>query len=94
MLAMTEASSNEFLKRNDVLEGQPVCVTSYKVGVRYCARVDNIDPGAIIGRGQGASRLEAETAAIDSAALTLQLRNASSAMRRSVDQLPIKRGPK
>ncbi len=88
------ATSPEYLKRSELLEGKAVGVTSYKVGTRYCARVDNVDPGTVIGRGQGATRTEAEKEALDSAALTLMLRASSNAMRRSAESLPTNRGNK
>ncbi len=80
-------SQNEYVKRTETIEGHAVGLSSYKVGLRFAARVDNIDPGAIIGRGQGATRLEAEQQALESAALTLNLRSSAEAMRRSAEQL-------
>jgi hypothetical protein len=91
---MAENPGSEYQKRADVIEGRPVGVASYKVGARFCARVDNVDPGAVIGRGQGATRAEAEEQALESAALTLHLRDASEAMRRSAELLPKNRGTK
>jgi len=79
---MSDPQNNEYSKRTETIGG------------RYCARVDNVDPGAIIGRGQGATRAEAEQQAIESAALTLNLRDASQAMRRSAELLPTNRGTK
>ncbi|MCB9597384.1 MAG: hypothetical protein H6719_31960 [Sandaracinaceae bacterium] len=55
-------------------------MTSYLVGVRYSARVDNIDPGGIIGRGRGATREEAETLALDDAELRLALSHSRQAL--------------
>jgi hypothetical protein len=91
---MTQAPANEYQKRMDTLDGHPVGIESYKVGARYSARVDNVDPGAIIGRAQGATRREAEDLALESARLTLSLRDASIAMRRSAESLPKNRGTK
>jgi len=91
---MTQGAGNEYEKRTDTLDGQPIGVESYKVGSRYSARVDNVDPGAVIGRGQAASRLEAERLAIENARHTLRLRDAALAMRRSADSLPTGRGTK
>jgi hypothetical protein len=71
-----------------------VGVESYKVGARFAARVDNVDPGAVIGRGQGATREEAEQVALEAAALTLQLRDATQSMRRTAEVLPAKRSGK
>ncbi len=84
--------ASEYQKRTSIVEGRAVGIASYKVGNRYCARVDNVDPGAIIGRGQGQDRHEAEHQAVESAALTLKLRDASEAIRKSVERLPTGRG--
>ena len=80
--------ASEYQKRTSVVEGRTVGIASYKVGHRFCARVDNVDPRAIIGRGQGASRHDAEHEAVESAALTLKLRDATEAMRKSAERLP------
>jgi hypothetical protein len=79
--------ARDYEKRSAVLEGRAVGVASYRVGSRFCARIDNVDPGAIIGRGQGSTRAEAEHVALESAALTLNLRDAAIAMRRSAERL-------
>ena len=84
--------ASEYQKRTSLVEGRTVGIASYKVGNRFCARVDNVDPGAIIGRGQGPSRHDAEHEAVESAALTLKLRDASEAMRKSAERLPTGRG--
>jgi hypothetical protein len=80
--------SNEFRRTRVMLAGREVGVTSYRVGCRFSCRVDNVDPGAVIGRAVGATREEAEDAALASAALTFDLRDASDALRRSVELLP------
>jgi hypothetical protein len=91
---MPDAPTNEYSRRTETVEGMTVGVTSYKVGTRYSARVDNIDPGAIIARAQGSTRIEAERDALENAALTLRLRDASQAMRRSAESLPTNREKK
>ena len=91
---MTQPGASEYSKRSVTLEGQLVGLESYKVGGRYSARVDNVDPGAIIGRGQGVTRLEAERVALESASLTLRLRNSATAMRKSAESLQSTRNTK
>lgn len=83
--------ANEYEKRTTEIDGVTVGLSSYRVGKRFSARIDNIDPGAIIGRGQGATRDEAEREAMESAALTLKLRDAARAMRQSAQRLPGRR---
>ena len=69
------------------LEHTNVRVTSYRIGERWAARVDNIDPGDVIGRGRGADRAEAETNALNSAAVRLGMSAARVAIRRGMDKL-------
>ena len=75
------------VERNDVIDGVSVRVVSYKVGDRFGARVDNLDPGDVIGRGRGATREEAEAAAIDAAALKLSLSSARTLLAKSMQTL-------
>ena len=44
---------HDVISRQLTLEGVQVQVTSYRIGERYSCTVDNIDPGAVIGRGSG-----------------------------------------
>ena len=80
--------TNEFRRTIATLAGREVGVTSYRVGSRYSCRIDNVDPGAVIGRAIGLTRDEAEGAALASAGLTLDLQDANDALRRSVEMLP------
>jgi hypothetical protein len=57
------------------------------VGNLFAARIDNVDPGAIIGRGSAATREEAESIALEKALLSLDLEQSGQAMRRSADHL-------
>ena len=54
----------EFRSRTDTLAGWAVRIESYRVDHRWHASVDNVDPGARVARGEGATREEAEAAAI------------------------------
>jgi hypothetical protein len=49
------------------LAGWPVTVETYKLGEVYHCTISNIDPGARIARGEGATREEAEGIAIEKA---------------------------
>jgi hypothetical protein len=64
-----------------------VGITSYRVGNLFAARIDNVDPGSIIGRGSGATREEAEGIALEKALLSLDLEQAGQAMRHRIDDL-------
>lgn len=85
---MTDAAGAELRYRRGSLDGVEVGVTSYKIGNRYASRVDNVDPGSIIGRGGGPTREAAESIALEKASLSLDLVRATQALRRSVDHLP------
>jgi len=74
-------------KRTVKLGEREVGVTTYKVGNRYGCRVDNVDPGDIIGRGSGDTVAEAELAALTNAGNMLNLHNAMQGLRASVSTL-------
>ena len=69
------------------LGSHEVCVTTYMVGTRWACRVDNVDPGAVIARASGATREEAADVALANASVTLDMRDAAAALRRSVEEL-------
>ena len=73
-------------RRLDVGE-QPLRVTSYRIGRRYSCRVDNIDPGAIIGRASADTREEAERVAVEQATSVLSLRASTQAIRGALNNL-------
>ncbi len=54
----------QFQERKIEVEGWPVNLTSYKIGEVFHCKADNISPGAQIARTTGATREEAEQAAI------------------------------
>jgi hypothetical protein len=53
--------------RQEKLAGWPVGITSYQLGDRYYCTADNVNPGACLARGEGASREEAERQALATA---------------------------
>ena len=57
---MTDTQGAAFQYRKESIDGLEVGVTSYRIGSRFACRVDNVDPGAIIGRGSGSTREAAE----------------------------------
>jgi hypothetical protein len=59
--------AEEFSERTIELAGWPVRVTTYKVGEKYHAKVDNVSPGAAVSRDEGDSKDAAEAAAISKA---------------------------
>ena len=64
--------TEEFRERRDVLNDWPINVVSYRIGTRYYCTVDNVDPGARFARGEGSTRDEAESSALEKAARYLQ----------------------
>jgi len=69
-----------------------VGVTTYMVGSRWACRVDNVDPGTVIARASGATKEEAADVALASASVTLDMRDAAAALRRSVEELRKRQG--
>ena len=64
---MTTLRPEDYQRRQTELAGWPVAVVSYKLGDRYLCEVDNVSPGARLARGEGATREEAERAALETA---------------------------
>jgi hypothetical protein len=59
--------AEDYQRRRQELAGWPVGIVSYKLGDRFICEIDNVSPGARVARGEGATREEAERAAMDSA---------------------------
>jgi hypothetical protein len=83
----TVVGRHDLIKKEIVLEGFPVIVTSYRIGDRYSCTIDNIDPGAVIGRGSGPDRQTAEEGAMAQASMKLCLNLASKSLNRSIETL-------
>jgi hypothetical protein len=64
--------SEEFRESRRDLDGWPVNVVSYRIGDRYYCSVDNVSPGGRFARAEGATRDEAESAALEEAARRLR----------------------
>jgi hypothetical protein len=64
--------------RRDELAGWPVTITSYKIGTIYHCVIDNVDPGARVARGEGATREVAEAQATEAATRRLARTRQSS----------------
>ena len=64
--------SEEFQERREQLTGWDVNIVSYRIGDRYYCTIDNVDPGARFARAEGATREEAEAAALEKATRYLQ----------------------
>jgi hypothetical protein len=59
--------AEEYQRRREELAGWPVGIVSYKLGERFICEIDNVSPGARVARAEGATREEAERAAIATA---------------------------
>lgn len=86
-MVMADARGPEMKHRKQQAGERVVGITSYRVGNLFAARIDNVDPGSIIGRGSGGTREEAEAIALEKALLSLDLERAGQAMRRSAEYL-------
>jgi dsRNA-specific ribonuclease len=60
--------AEEFTHRTQELDGWEIIVETYRLGETYFTTISSADAGARFARGQGASRDEAEQAAIEKAA--------------------------
>lgn len=81
-------------RRRATHDSWEIGITSYKLKDRYYCKIDNVDPGATIARGQGATREEAEGEALRKAqsrlALTRRIqttREVLSTMQATVERL-------
>jgi hypothetical protein len=54
-------------ERRETIDGWPIRLITYRTGDRYVCKIDNIDPGTLVARGEGHSAEEAERAAITQA---------------------------
>ncbi|MEC7519066.1 MAG: hypothetical protein VYE22_04325 [Myxococcota bacterium] len=73
--------------REEELEGWPVRIASYQLGERFACKVDNVSPGAVIARGEGATREEAEGDAIERAARKLRTTRRIEVLATKVDEI-------
>jgi hypothetical protein len=58
---------NDYSRRQQELAGWQVTVETYKLGDLYHCSIANVDPGARFARGNGATKEEAETSALEKA---------------------------
>jgi hypothetical protein len=59
--------AEEFTERRQEIDGWPVRIITYRIGLRHYCTIDNVDPGARFARADGATREEAESAALEKA---------------------------
>jgi hypothetical protein len=59
--------AEDYQRRRQELAGWPVGIVSYKLNDRFICEIDNVSPGARVARAEGATREEAERAAIATA---------------------------
>jgi hypothetical protein len=59
--------AEEYQERREEASGWPIHIVSYRLGDRFHCTVDNVDPGARLSRGEGATREEAESIALEKA---------------------------
>jgi hypothetical protein len=59
--------AEDYQRRRQELAGWPVGIVSYKLNDRFICEIDNVSPGARVARAEGATRDEAERAAMATA---------------------------
>ena len=59
--------TEEYQERQIEIESWPVKLTSYRIGETFYCTADNVSPGAAVARTSGATREEAENAALERA---------------------------
>jgi hypothetical protein len=59
--------AEDYRRRRQELAGWPVAIVSYKLADRFICEIDNVNPGARVARAEGATREEAEAAAMATA---------------------------
>jgi hypothetical protein len=59
--------AEEYREHQEEAFGWKINVVSYRLGERFYCAVDNVDPGARLARGEGESREEAESRALEKA---------------------------
>jgi hypothetical protein len=59
--------AEDYQRRRQELAGWPVSIVTYKLDDRFICEIDNANPGARVARAEGATREEAERAAITTA---------------------------
>lgn len=57
----------DYQERKTEVAGWPVNLTSYRLGVVFHCKADNVSPGAALARTTGATREEAEKKALERA---------------------------
>ena len=62
----------EYSERRTQLAGWPVHIVTYRLGPTYYTTIDNTDPGAWVVKAQGATKEEAEAAALKDAQALLE----------------------
>ena len=56
--------AEEYVERNEEIDGWKVHIVTYRIGDRYYCTIDNVDPGARFARAEGPTREDAEAKAI------------------------------
>ena len=64
--------AENYTERNEVIDGWPIHIVTYRIRDTYYCTIDNVDPGARFARAEGPTREEAENAALDKARRYLQ----------------------
>ncbi len=66
--------AEEFTERKDTINGWPINIVTYRIGVRWYSAIDNVDPGARFARAEGSTKDEAERISLEKAKKHLRRR--------------------
>jgi hypothetical protein len=61
---MPQLRSELYQRRQADLAGWEIGISSYRIGDRFICEIDNVDPGARLAKGEGATREDAEQQAL------------------------------
>ena len=59
--------AEDFTERRETVGQFEIKIVTYRLGDTYYCSVDNVSPGAVVAKGQGSTREEAERVAVEKA---------------------------
>ncbi len=84
---MSIIRAEEYEEEMTELAGWPARVCSYRIADRWSAKVDNVSPGAIVARGEGASREIAKEDALGHARKRFKLTRRVQVLEERLDEM-------
>ena len=84
---MSVIRAEEYEEEMIELAGWPARISTYRIGERWSAKVDNVSPGAIVARGEGLSRASAKDDALARARKRFELTRRVEVLEERIDAL-------